>query len=87
MAKGIILVDIPTKCDDCYFRFQVNKNINICAASQEVIINLNEISYFCPIQELPHLKTLYNENGERKQPLYEFNNGWNTCLCEILKGE
>ena len=46
---GYITVNVPKCCGTCTMLF-VSEGIYLCAASQEVVSNLDKIAPFCKIQ-------------------------------------
>lgn len=86
MAKGIIVVDVPERCDDCIMRHpglawcQVAKMSTSHTAAGKPIDESKRPSW-CPIKEAPK-KSEVVPLGEKS-----YVSGWNACVDEILKGE
>lgn len=83
MAKGIIVVDIPERCNDCIFsgyRAEPLNDFLFCRVLMQGLINesCNRKPDWCPIRVLPEIAHHedYCDNGR-------YDKGWNDCLNEI----
>ena len=93
MAKAMLIMDMPSSCEECDFFKEQRWNRNYCKNK-----NCNEIEgyvsdfryekpYWCPLRECPQKKEVL------KREQYEFGNiglaftkGYNACIDEILGG-
>ena len=80
MSKGIIVVDIPDKCDGCEMCGTLIGKV-ICVAMIKRIHDINARPEWCPIKPVPEraCHEEYWDNGR-------YDKGWNECLEAILKG-
>ena len=85
MSKGIIVVDMPERCNQCKFWFaKATAPIEYrCMGEQKNITekHLNENKPdWCPIKPLPEKAhhEEYCDNGR-------YGKGWNECIDEMLK--
>lgn len=85
MAKGIIVVDIPGKCNECRFWF-AKATVPVeyrCMGEQRKITEKNlakEKPDWCPIKSLEDMK----DNKDYTLLVTEhFRKGWNACIEEI----
>ena len=79
MSKGIIVVDIPDKCDGCEMCGTLIGKV-ICVATIKKINDINARPEWCPIRPMPEraFHEDYCDNGR-------YDKGWNECLDELLK--
>lgn len=87
MAKGIIVVDMPERCDDCpveaynetFYGDELNHWCPFEYKGYTDDVRGNRRADWCPIKPMP--KRTYHENycdGGR------YDKGWNDCLNEVL---
>lgn len=90
MAKAILVMDMPERCDKCLLLLKIPQKdgLALCLArptnGQEEYNPKREKSWrpnWCPLRELPEKKklTYADLSADNKA------NGWNACLDEILK--
>ena len=90
MAKAVLVMDMPERCDKCLLLLKIPQKdgLALCLArptnGQEEYNPKREKSWkpdWCPIRELPEKKKLTYNNlcADNKA------NGWNACLDEMLK--
>lgn len=79
MAKAVLVMDMPDRCNDCY-AVHMSQNGKFCRAAKEHLQPKAERPDWCPLRELPEKVNHpdYCDNGR-------FDKGWNACLDEILK--
>lgn len=94
MGKSILIMETPKACLDCRFVSEINYGtvIACCEIMNEPqderlqrtieVYYLKEKPNWCPLVEMPN---------KREQHIFPrnsfdgFDNGWNTCIDEILK--
>lgn len=95
MAKAVLVMDMPERCDKCLLLLKIPQKdgLALCLArptnGQEEYNPKREKSWrpdWCPLRELPERKDelpveKYEFGGLGKAFTY----GWNACLDEILK--
>lgn len=91
MNKGIIIVDVPERCDDCLIR---HAGMAWCQVAQRSTsytktgkqIDERKRPEWCPIQPMPEKMKIYGKypQPDRIVPSYKY--GWNACIDEMLKG-
>lgn len=92
MSKGIILVDMPERCNECKFWF-AKATVPIeyrCMAEQKNItekhLNKNKPDW-CPIKPMPERKALTGDlSNVTKMGEELVKVGWNECLEKIEDG-
>lgn len=89
MSKGIIVVDVPERCDDCPIRHMGLAWCNVAQKSTSHTaggkpMNERKRPDWCPIQPMPKEK-YEDEDEEYEADLYRAE-GWNDCIREILEG-
>lgn len=99
MAKGIIVVDVPERCNQCKFWFgrATIPAEYMCMGAQKEITDKNLTEKkpdWCPICPIPE-KRVETFDGIRKAQGYDekvsagvklaLNVGWNNCIDEMLK--
>lgn len=85
MSKGIIVIDMPSKCEHCIACLFEGLNSRYCGINDKylTIVNLREEKPdWCPIKDV---HDIIQNKSENKYGLYTL--GWNDCLDEILKEE
>lgn len=89
MSKGIIVVDMPEKCNQCKFWF-AKATVPIeyrCMGLQKEIKEKNlteEKPDWCPIKEIPvRLEELKCPHSMNDYQWKGFLRGWNACLDEM----
>ena len=83
MSKGIILVDIPERCDGCEMCGTLIGKV-ICVAMIKRIHDINARPEWCPIKPLPKKINPYDFCDNRTCTANE--RGWNACIDSILEG-
>ena len=85
MSKAILVMDMPTDCEDCPLFKDGDKGERECKATRKG----TEYDYYktrpswCPLREVPQkqvnncLDNTYQRGAK---------DGWNFCISEILKG-
>lgn len=91
MAKAILVMDMPERCDKCLLLLKIPQKdgLALCLArptnGQEEYNPKYEKSWrpdWCPLRELPEKKeTNYYMNNKEKGIV----EGWNVCLDEITR--
>lgn len=88
MAKGIVVVDIPSECRYCICCLFDDLSSRYCGIDKDernvTIIGMNEKPDWCPIKPIPDRKS---EDFGQTIIAAARGEGWNECLDEILKGE
>ena len=79
MAKGIIVVDVPEKCDGCEMCGTLLGKV-CCIANIRKIKDINAKPEWCPIKLMPE-KPDYPPISDSS-----FVAGWNACLEKIQEG-
>ena len=84
MTKGIIVVEIPNCCGEC-FALDDNGDYPVCLVTQEqrgYTFNIRDQRMDkCPIKPLPE-KIIYQSRQELSKE--QFAEGWNACVEEML---
>ena len=80
MAKAVLVMDMPDRCNDCY-AVHMSQNGKFCRAAEESLPVKAERPDWCPLRELPEKKELYLSINNQKG----YCDGWNACLDKILK--
>ena len=85
MAKGILVVDIPENCYECYMSELYGDGVVFCGGCERNMdYTESRRPDWCPIKSIPEKQinnNLYDEYYEG------FDAGWNACIDEILKGD
>lgn len=86
MAKAILVMDMPERCNDCY-AVHMSQNGLFCRAAKEHLQPKAERPDWCPLRELPKKKETHtvlelHSNGRWSEGMKA---GFNICLGEILK--
>lgn len=85
MSKAVLVMNMPEsckECDSCIIGSVVFCGINGKRIEQKVM-NENEKSEKCPLQDLPERK---KENKYHNATEKGYVSGYNSCINEILKG-
>ena len=85
MRKCVLVMDMPSSCDECPLlsvgRYCKGKEApNVAVDSQ---LNKNKPDW-CPLRELPKKK---EDNANNSESFACFKLGYNACIDELLKGE
>lgn len=80
--KGIIVVDIPNCCGECFY---LSQNGECVANGISTVCYQNSKPLWCPIKPVPETKEV--PKGFMIGEIYGEEIGWNKCIDEILKGE
>ena len=91
MSKSVLVIETPESCRQCnlrYHQYGIFKYICKATVGQTVIDNYEEETKpnWCPLRPLPSYKNLKPDSSLESQLLYQFNQGYNTCLQE-MEGE
>lgn len=93
MSKSILVIDTPEACLDCQFCREIQDGIEACCElfdepNDKELFRMIDVGYcqekpdWCPLRDLP---------GKANHPNYcdngRYDNGWNDCIDEILKGD
>ena len=78
MSKGIVLVDIPDKCDGCEMCGTLIGKV-ICVATIKKINDINARPEWCPIRPMPEKSSVTPLSST------SFLEGWNAYIDAILK--
>ena len=70
MSKGIVLVDIPDKCDGCEMCGTLIGKV-ICVATIKKINDINARPEWCPIRPMPEKSSVTLTLDEIKRRVYE----------------
>ena len=86
MAKAVLVMEMPDRCNDCY-AVHMSQDGRFCRAAEEGLPAKAERPDLCPLRELPEKKeTLVTlscyPNGRWTEDMKA---GWNACINEILK--
>lgn len=81
MSKGIVLVDIPDKCDGCEMCGTLIGKV-ICVSMIKRIHDINARPEWCPIKPVPDKLESDSRNAHED---FDYICGWNDCLGELLK--
>lgn len=92
MVKGIIVVDMPERCDDCPVEaynetFYGDELNHLCPFEYKGYtddVRGNRRADWCPIQHMPEKR---NEHDACYDSDFYRAEGWNACIDEILKGD
>ena len=87
--KAILVIDMPTDCEDCQFGYDYRCFITWkrFEEKEENYIITYPIPTWCPLKPLPQKKKLADylpyENYSQQTRFMDFINGWNACIREI----
>ena len=91
MNKSILVLDTPNSCRDCPLRFDSHGLYEACVpVNAEVYAPVNEHyeegtkPNWCPLRPLPSYKNLKPDNSLESQLSYQFNQGFNNRLSELV---
>lgn len=99
MSKAILVIDMPTKCEDCpcYTDEMISKNWDICRGLNIRVDTEANKPNWCPLKPIPQKlaenfgnntpTNTYIMNGTERQYLDMYAVGWNGCIDEILGEE
>lgn len=83
MSKAILIMDMPTKCEECQL-FYNTAGIKMCEAIGRLVECKSKKPTWCPLREVPQKK---EDNSVIHIERYEgYLEGWNDCVTEILGG-
>lgn len=96
--KSILVIDTPDCCINCDFLAFIKDYGNLelkpyCSRSEIYLKKKDiyrKINKYCPLKHLPQRKNsivVADGDGVRFEELTEFEQGYNSCIDEILKGE
>ena len=87
MNKAILVIDMPDSCSKCPL-FCGHYSDMCCGALNNRTINYpypKDVKQdWCPLKEVPEEREIFNNCDDY---LNGIDDGWNSCLQEILKGE
>ena len=89
--KSILVIDTPKRCDDCPLLFEGHCGRTL----MELELDYNETYDYirpswCPLRNLPERKfslVVVDSDGARFEEPTEFEQGYNSCIDEILRDE
>lgn len=85
MSKAVLVMDMPSSCNDCICRYVNTTGKTICMAkTEELKPKSNKRPHWCPLRELPKK---YNKSYFPDEYLDGHRDGYNACIDELLKGE
>lgn len=89
MSKAVLVLDMPSSCNDCICRYINTVGKTICMAKiEELKPKRNKRPDWCPLRELPEKKMIEivqeDYNGGYS---HGFTHGYNACIDELLKGK
>lgn len=96
MSKGIIVFDIPEKCNQCRFWFSkaTLPAEYRCTAKQKELETITDKPSWCPILEMPKKRDYkgpdavvgFSAHDRADVAIHEAGKlGWNSCIDEILR--
>ena len=89
MSKCVLVMDMPSSCMGCNFlHCEIEENKEYCEAREirkQVDLAKKEKPDWCPLRELPEKNTKKYSDGYKYGKGYQ--NGYNACIDELLKGE
>ena len=91
--KAILVIDMPKTCRECELTYyDSNYSDYFCSLTGEFIYYVKDKYSGCPLSSLPssiNLKQyVYNAELNMESMLaYQYAQGWNNCLQEIMAGE
>lgn len=81
MAKAVLVMDMPERCDMCDLRYTLPFGNKVCYIKLKSVTGEKRPDW-CPLRELPEKKeTNYYMNNKGKG----IEKGWNACLDAIDK--
>lgn len=82
MSKGIIVVNMPEKCEDCTFS---NPDGDYCPFHGEVSYPEygSKKPSDCPIRPMPERWKVCGKYPQPGEPVPSYRIGWNACLDKI----
>ena len=91
MSKSVLVIETPSSCRDCGLRFDSYGQCEVCVVADDYPIvdehyEKGTKPNWCPLRPLPSYKNLNPNSSLESQLLYQFNQGYNTCLQE-MEGE
>lgn len=91
MAKAMLIMDMPDKCENCNQIKSLDRGINLYCGITMKPIGFEE-SYgmkgrqeWCPLREAPKKKGLFNQLPKYDTDTH-YEQGYNACIDEILGG-
>lgn len=83
--KGIIVMDIPEKCNKCRFWFgKATAPVEYrCMAAQKRLEKIDSKPNWCPIRELPKQMEICGKYPQPGKPVASYRIGWNDCINQI----
>lgn len=84
MSKAVLVMDMPSSCDECPL-FDSHYSDMTCKANGRSInypYPKDERQDFCPLRELPKKKEIRLDHA-----LHEYESGYNACIDELLGEE
>jgi len=88
MSKSVLVIDTPSSCGECILYTGYSCHVY----TRPIHCPCNTKPDWCPLSSLPERMNLrqYVENGALDMDgilNYQYAQGWNDCIEEILKGE
>ena len=82
MAKAMLIMDMPSCCDECQLKVLPNPwSFMICGKTKKHIERGNQRPTWCPLREVPKKIVSRDSDITRLEKL-----GYNACIDEILGG-
>mgnify|MGYP004570544795 CR=1 FL=1 len=87
MAKAVLVMDIPERCNDCYSAYMSTTGTFICRVAREKIPPKPRTRPdWCPLRELPEKMKVCGKYPQPDGITPSYKVGWNACLDKILEG-
>ena len=84
MSKSILVIDTPESCGTCPCFLEVATD---CCGVSGKDVDSHDKPDWCPLRDLPEKKEVrIFFLGERDFEQKGYQEGWNACIDEILKG-
>lgn len=98
MSKAILVMDMPSSCEECEFCIEVSWKRHFCKLKENegvykeiddyVVDRRFGKPYWCPLREVPQKKESDIEKySYEEMKKWHYSNGYNACIDEILWGD
>ena len=84
MAKAMLIMDMPSSCNECDFLDEQYHYCNVPWFGKDVSDYVECRHESCPLRECPE-KKVFDETSISFHEM-SFNDGYNACIDEILRG-
>lgn len=83
MSKAILVMDMPSCCDECPLCYDSYGEINFCSAQDRSVsdFHIGEVQVWCPLKPVPEKMEGYDSI---RYQWGEYEDGWNHCIDYIL---